>query len=76
MKISIKEKEKRFLNYLSDCIVGQAIPSERDIALNLGLSRGALREFLAYYGRNGVLMRQHGKPTLYVRDALWGEEHF
>ena len=42
---------------------GGRLPPERDLALSLGLSRGALRKALADLEAEGVLWRHVGKGT-------------
>jgi GntR family negative regulator for fad regulon and positive regulator of fabA len=42
---------------------GSNLPSERDLAVRLGIARPALREVLARLSRDGWLTIQHGKTT-------------
>lgn len=42
---------------------GEAIPSERDLAADLGVSRPTLRAAVDDLVRSGVLVRQHGRGT-------------
>jgi LacI family transcriptional regulator len=42
---------------------GQRLPSERDMAAGLGLSRGTVQQALAILQRRGLVQRRHGSGT-------------
>jgi GntR family negative regulator for fad regulon and positive regulator of fabA len=46
-----------------DLPMGSALPSERDLAARLGVTRPTLRETLKQLAKEGWLKIQHGKPT-------------
>lgn len=73
---SVKFRQKAFSNYLSEFEVGTMIPPERELVIELGYARATIRELLVYFGYKGILKRQHGKPTYYVKDVHASEEHF
>jgi DNA-binding FadR family transcriptional regulator len=73
---SVLFREQAFGEYLSQFPIGSMIPSERDLVIILGYPRTTLRELLVYFGHKGILKRQHGKPTYYVKDIYASEEHF
>ena len=50
---------------------GEALPAERELAAQLGVTRPTLREALARLARDGWISVRHGKPTL-VND--WRQE--
>lgn len=45
-------------------LVGAALPGERDLAAQLGITRPTLREVLKRLERDGWIKVRHGKPTL------------
>lgn len=49
--------------------VGSALPSERELAIELKVTRPTLREVLQRLARNGWLEIRHGKPTM-VRNFM------
>ncbi len=51
--------------------IGSALPAERELAIQLGVTRPTLRETLQRLARDGWLEIRHGKPTR-VRD-YWQE---
>lgn len=53
-----------------DFPVGGSLPGERDLAVQLGVTRPTLREALQRLARDGWIAIQHGKPTR-VNDFWW-----
>jgi GntR family negative regulator for fad regulon and positive regulator of fabA len=51
------------------CPAGSNLPSERELALELGVTRPTLREVLKQLDRDGFLTISHGRPTR-VNDVL------
>ena len=51
------------LDYVADMKAGEAIPSERDLCKELGVSRPTLRAAIDDLVRSGVLVREHGRGT-------------
>lgn len=49
---------------------GSSLPGERDLAVQLGVTRPTLREALQRLSRDGWIEIQHGKPTR-VNDFWW-----
>lgn len=72
----IQRREMDICNYLSTFPKGSMIPPERELVIILGYGRTTIRELLVLLGHKGVLKRQHGKPTYYVKDVYASEEHF
>ena len=58
-----EETRDRVLDLIEDLAVGQAIPAERQLATNLGVSRLTLRAALDELVRDGYLDRRHGSGT-------------
>jgi GntR family transcriptional regulator len=56
------------LSMLDELKVGDAIPSERRLAVSLGVSRPTLRQAIDELVREGLLVRRHGSGT-YVAEA-------
>ena len=46
------------------------LPSERDLADKIGVTRTTLREVLQRLARDGWLTIQHGKPKMCIRDRI------
>ncbi len=65
--------ESRLINAIiaGDFAINTALPSERDLARQLGVTRPTLREGLQRLARDGWIEIRHGKPTR-VRD-YWHE---
>lgn len=65
--------EKRIVQHILDgnFAVGERLPPERELALQLGITRPTLREAMRHLEQEGWLLVQHGKPTV-VRD-FWRE---
>jgi len=57
------ETRDRVLDLIESVIVGQPIPAERQLALDLGVSRLTLRAALDELVRDGYLDRRHGSGT-------------
>lgn len=51
--------------------IGERLPPERELALQLGITRPTLREAMRHLEQEGWLLVQHGKPTI-VRN-FWHE---
>src|ERR671910_1016271 len=51
------------LGMLDDLQVGDALPSERRLATDLGVSRPTLRAVIDELVREGLLLRRHGSGT-------------
>jgi GntR family transcriptional regulator len=49
---------------------GEQLPSEADLAAQLGISRPTLREALHHLERQGVIVRRHGVGTFVSRHSL------
>src|SRR5712671_7053884 len=58
-----KQEETRDLDLIESLDVGQAIPSERQLSLDLGVSRLTIRAALDELVRDGYLDRRHGSGT-------------
>lgn len=58
-----EETRDRVLDLVEDLEVGQAIPAERQLATELGVSRLTLRAALDELVRDGYLDRRHGSGT-------------
>ena len=53
----------RVLELIGGMAVGEAIPAERRLAVELGVSRPTLRAAIDQLVRDGLLLRRHGKGT-------------
>jgi GntR family transcriptional regulator len=58
-----EETRDRVLDLIESLVVGQAIPSERQLTLELGVSRLTVRAALDELVRDGYLDRRHGSGT-------------
>jgi len=58
-----EETRDRVLDLVESVLVGQAIPAERQLATELGVSRLTLRAALDELVRDGYLERRHGSGT-------------
>src|SRR5438445_7049105 len=58
-----EETRDRVLDLVESLAVGQPIPAERQLALDLGVSRLTLRAALDELVRDGYLERRHGSGT-------------
>ncbi|WP_232320616.1 MULTISPECIES: GntR family transcriptional regulator [Herbidospora] len=65
MRAGLKRDRVRdfLLDYVADKKPGEAIPSERDLCKELGVSRPTLRAAIDDLVRSGVLVREHGRGT-------------
>ncbi len=65
MKAGLKRDRVRdfLLDLISDKKPGEAIPSERDLCAELGVSRPTLRAAIDDLVRSGLLVREHGRGT-------------
>src|SRR5919106_1223089 len=57
------ETRERVLDLIEDLGVGEAIPSERQLSADLGVSRLTLRAALEELAREGYLVRRRGAGT-------------
>src|ERR1700736_5513916 len=58
-----EETRDRVLDLMESLVVGQAIPSERQLTQELGVSRLTVRAALDELVRDGYLDRRHGSGT-------------
>src|SRR4030088_1491334 len=58
-----EETRDRVLDLIESLVVGQTIPSERQLTLELGVSRLTVRAALDELVRDGYLDRRHGSGT-------------
>ncbi len=65
MRAGLKRDRVRdfLLDFIADKRPGEAIPSERDLCKELGVSRPTLRAAIDDLVRSGLLVREHGRGT-------------
>ncbi|MFC6081814.1 GntR family transcriptional regulator [Sphaerisporangium aureirubrum] len=65
MRAGLKRDRVRdfLLDFIADKRAGEAIPSERDLCKELGVSRPTLRAAIEDLVRSGLLVREHGRGT-------------
>ncbi|MEO3813669.1 GntR family transcriptional regulator [Sphaerisporangium sp. B11E5] len=65
MRAGLKRDRVRdfLLDFIADKRPGEAIPSERDLCKELGVSRPTLRAAIEDLVRSGLLVREHGRGT-------------
>jgi GntR family transcriptional regulator len=65
MRAGLKRDRVRdfLLDFIADKQPGEAIPSERDLCKELGVSRPTLRAAIDDLVRSGLLVREHGRGT-------------